>query len=204
MTPDTLKAKVSVDLGDSEISFYSEQDYYDSIQDGFEEIVTFCGQINNSVELDFGTDVYYDFLDLIPDYFSILTIFNKNTNQFLACTSVLEMDDLRENWEIMVGEPKWFFPNGPKYVAIIPHQAIAEGSMVIRYRAQAPELSGNTVINISAEYESLLESYVRMDLLDQAKEFAKSSFEFQDYSVKLKKNSNQVKRFGYPDRRQSI
>lgn len=204
MTPATLKAKLSVDLGDPEVTFYSEQDYYDAIQDGFDEISTFCGQINKSVEIDFGTDVYYDFLDLISDYFSILTIFNKNTNQFLIPTSVLEMDDMRENWEIMVGEPKWFFPNGPKYVAIIPHQETADGSMVVRYRAQAPTLSSSTTIAISSEYESLLESYARMDLLDQAKEFGKSSFEFQDYFVKLKKNSNQVKRFGYPDRRQSI
>lgn len=204
MTVNTLKAKLSVDLGDIEGAFYTDSDYLDSSQDGYDEISVFCGNLNSETTLNFGSDVYYDFSSLISDYFAVLRIFNLNTNRWLIPSSVTEMDQIRRDWELMEGEPTWFFPNGPKHIAIIPHHSTPTGQMIVYYRSKAPILVLGTTIQVPLTHEQVLEDYVKMDLLEQAKEFGKAGLEFNQYLRKLKHLSNFVKRFGFPDKRLSL
>ena len=205
MTYPELKERIRTDLGDEEISFYSDQDILDSAQDGYDEIAVYCGSIIKIEEIQFQSNlVYYNFKDLISDFFSVVSIFNKNTNRWLEPTSELELDDLRSDWELWVGEPQFFFPHSTDYVGIVPHHSTAVGSMEVHYRAQAPAINNTTRFLIHDEATHLLEDYVKLDLLEQAQEYVKAADPFSEYIKLLTRYANRTKQLGYPDYRPGL
>lgn len=167
---------VSRNLDDTGASFFNlNSDIIPSIQDGYNYIAALTESIEKSADVSFVSDlVIYDMPAYIPDYLRIFGIFNNNTNRWMYPTTLLELFQIRDNWELAEGQPYLFLPIDYRHVAFFPTLSSASGNMTIIYKAKADTLSSNSVPQIPEEQTNALEHYTTADLLTQCEEFAKA------------------------------
>jgi len=197
MTRNQLATLVRANLDDAGVTFYSAAAINDSIQDAYARLVAEFGLIEKQTSVSFTSNLtYYDFSSLIPDFLAVTSIFNLNTKMWLDPVSTLFMDQLRWDWEIAVGTPQWFIPINFRLVAVTPHYSSATGTMLVFYKAQAPILGANDIIQIPDEYLGILESMATADGLEQSREFVKA----QKYLKSDDTKPLQKRRLANPDR----
>lgn len=179
MTRATLKDSVRSNLFDSGVTFYSDDDLNDSIQDAYDDVVvltqciikkTTVSWISNKGYLDPVTDL------AVTDYMAVTAIFNNNSNLWLRDdVSLRNFDALRIDWENWVGQPQMWAPVNNKYFAIAPKMLVASGTFDLYYWATAPTLSGDSdTFLIATDMQILLEQYTTADMLEQAQEYVKA------------------------------
>lgn len=167
-------------------TYYSTQNYNDSIQDGVDEIVAFTGAIMKSATLDFTPNLtWYDMVSLLPDYIGVIAVFNPQNKRWLLPTSLKKMNEERLDWEVVTGTPAYFTVVNFRYMAIFRKPAVAYGKMYLYYMAAAPTLDDNTPIPIPDDHIQVVQDYANMDLQEQSQEFTKSEVLLQQYMEDL-------------------
>lgn len=168
-------------------TYYTVDDLNNSIQDGLDEIVPFTGCVYKSAAVTFGQfTTYYDFLTLLPDYVGLVALFNNVIRRWMWPTSLRKLNQVRIDWDVAYGTPEYFCPINHRYIAIYKKPAIAHyGQMLVFYLASAPTLGDSTEIPIPDEYVTVLESYSKADLWEQAQEWGKAGVELKNYIESL-------------------
>lgn len=191
LTRGDIKVRVSANLEDRGVTFYSDADLNNSMQDGYNEIAAFCQCIIKNVpNINFlANNNYYDFANLtITDFLFPIGIFNQQSNLWLDDTLTLrDFDRLRYDWETWIGTPQYWAPHSFKYVAIVP-KFLSIGStakLTLRYAAKAPTFIADGDIPLIAEdMKVLLEEYSTADLLESADEYTKASEYWESYETR--------------------
>ena len=185
-----IRNAVRSNLGDAQITYYSDQEINDSIQDGYNEICAKSLCIVKSTTINWVSERnYYDFSSIVSDFLGVIGIFNNNTNQWLRDeVSYRDLDRIRQDWEIWRAEPWMWVPHSPKYTIVCPCQTNASGSFVLWYYAVAPTLSDDTTLLIlPSDMQRLNEYYSSGDLLESAEEITKAMIWNQRFDPLLMK-----------------
>lgn len=186
MTRDEISKRIRNNLNDAGITYYSEEDVNDAIQDGYDEVAVYCECIEKNVELPFKNDTtFYDFSEMIPDYYRVTRIYSGVTSRWLDVNLERENLAYASDWLTANGSADSFIIKGPKYIGITNKQPQAVGSFKVWYKAQADILSNNSVPKINMKFQILLEHYGTADMLEQNQEFSKSQLYWAQYNKML-------------------
>ena len=202
MTTLTVIAKIKKELDDQGI-FYTDEDIFDSLQDGYDELALTTECIEKVVSVAFPLTAYVDMVSIIPDYFKVFAIYNPNRKEFLTPVGFKHLESISDKWETESGTPQWFVPIDFKYIALYPYYTVAPTqNMYVFYSAQAPDFTSSSTLELPSNHQSCLEDYVVGDLLEQGLEFKKSLRIYQDYikgvariklEMNIRQNSDRVK-----------
>lgn len=202
MTRDQIAGKVRENLSDLGITYYSVSDINESIQDAYEEVVVYCECIEKETDIEYRNDTtYYDLSALVPDYYRPLRIFNTSENFQLRFGTDREQDSWNTIWEISSRTARDAVILGPRYIGFNGRAAEATGKFHLNYKAQAPVLSGNSVILINAAYLLLLENYATADLLEQNQEYIKAQIYWNQYDEMIEIYRSKIMLLSKTDRR---
>src|ERR1017187_3163833 len=222
-----IKLTVRQNLDDNGVSFYSDDDLNESLQDAYDDIVCMSQCITKSVTLQWmGKLSYYDFrVDLgLTDYLAPVAIFNYATNRWLRDDLTLrDLDRLRRDWELWIGTPQFWCSSDPDHIAIAPKYedpgafggafdppAFVKAFLVgvqstlsnfkLVYWAQAPVLTDDSGTFLTAsDVQNLFEFYCTADMLEGAEEFDKASEYWEKYYSSLVEYSSRVKKINRSD-----
>lgn len=202
MTRDDTAARVRVNLEDAAITFYSNIDINDSIQDGYNFTVGIAQPIERLTSniLFENKKVYYDLSIILSRYIRPMAIYNRNIDRWLDFKDLLFLDSLRTDWELTRGESYYVVVLDHKQVALNPTLVIASGGMDIFYKASAETLTETSTPEIPETYETILEEYATADLLEQAEEYEKAKIFWDKFYNKLKDLKLDVEKRSLPDR----
>lgn len=170
--------------------FYNDSDINDSLQDGYDEVAALSGCIEKIVPISFTVNtIYYDLSTLIPDYLSVVGIWNRRVKRWMAPASVRQLDQMSDKWETTTGEPYIFSPINYRYIAIFPAISavgtVANNKMYVVYKAAAETMAAASEPAIPlAIQEEILMSYTNMDMFEQAEEWTKAQKSFAGYLEK--------------------
>lgn len=218
-TRGVIKSIVRTNLNDNGITFWSDSDLNDSIQDAYDDIVCLSQCIPKTATFKWiGQLTYYDAIqDLgLTDYLSTVAIFNYSTNLWLRDDlNLRDLDRLRRDWECWIGTPQFWVSTSPRHFAIAPKYptqrsngafsapAFSEAfyigsnslnSFKILYWATAPILTGDSSTLLTAsDVQNMFEFYVTADMLEQAQEFSKAAEFWGKYYDSLTEYSQRVK-----------
>lgn len=199
MTRDQIASKVQTNLNDSGV-FYTSTDLADSIQDGYSEVAALSGCIFKATTINITANLsYYDFGALISDFFAVTAIFNPTIKQWMAPVSLRQLEDVRNDWELAIGNPFLFWLVNFRFVAIYPKLATSTGILYVYYRAHADMLSGSSTPQIPEDLQSVLEAYTTGDLLEQAEEFTKAGISLTQYFKDIQALKQATRTFRTPD-----
>lgn len=180
-----LAAVVRANLADNGVTFFSDKEINDSLQDCYNEIASKSYNIVKSVTLNWQSDlVYYDPVALgVADYLGVIAIFNIATNQWLRDDITLrDFDRLRRNWELWNGMPQLWASHSRQYFAVAPHLLVGSGQFKLIYWAQAPTFfTDNDVPLVAADIQTMFWNYCTADLLESADEFKKAEVFWKNY-----------------------
>jgi hypothetical protein len=164
---------------DDNLTFYGSDDFLDAIQDGYDEVVAYTGCIEKATSLTLSaTTTYYDFSTLIPDFISIIAIWNSVTKRYLSPVSLIWLERQRPDWESASGSVDYFWPINYKYVAFFRQRA---DKIYVFYRAQAPILSTFTSILIPDKHMNCLQDISTAYLLEQQHTFESAVRHIKSY-----------------------
>ena len=180
-----IYSSVRENLYDSGVTFFSVEDINRSIQDGYNLIAAVCGTTDKSTHFPQIATPYYDLSVHIPDFYSIIGIYNKATNRWLSFLPVTGLDRLRSDWELWNGEPEYYHPVDFKRLCLVPFNSSPTNTLYIWYKAKAPILSDTSVPDIPTQNDDILEFYSTADLLEQAREFKKAQIYWEQYRASL-------------------
>ena len=186
MTRDQILDRVKKNLNDEGIVFWTSQDGYDSIQDGYEAVAveSLCIEKSTTLARQDGL-LYYNLYQLITDFLAIKAIYNPNSGMWLPSISLKELQGHGNDWEKIVALPTHFCPVSFEYTILWPRYTGTTFNWTIYYAAQAPTLSASTVPLIPTEFQTVLEDYCTADLLEQAQELNKASRYWLSYTEKM-------------------
>lgn len=192
MTSASVLSRIKQELDDQGV-FYTDADLYDSLQDGYSEVVLRANVIEKIVSVAFPTTVYWKVTDYVPDFYRLFAIFDPNQKLFLTPISIKSIDSVDDEWETSTGTPQWVIPIDFNYLAFYPtYAAVPTYNMYLFYFAQAPEFTSSTTLSIPSNCQSVLEDYVVNDLLDQSLEFGKSKIFYNNYLDGLNRTKKQL------------
>lgn len=121
-----IKTTVRNNLDDSGVSFYSDDDLNDSLQDAYDDIACLSQCIVKTIVLQWIGDLsYYNFVEDfgITDYMATTAIFNYTTNVWLRDDlNLRDFDKIRRDWETWTGSPQFWAPSDPLHIAIAPRE----------------------------------------------------------------------------------
>lgn len=181
-TRDQIASKILENLENVGASFFTSTDVNNSIQDAYDDITCYCGQIEKSALVSLQANLsYYDLSTLISDYLAVTAIYNYTTSKWLENIGRPELDLKRWDWELWEGNLQWFFPLDVKYIGVCPRVNATTGTMEVFYRAKANTLSASSVPFILKDYSKLIEFYATGDLLESIKEFVKADIWLSQY-----------------------
>ncbi len=202
MTRLELKTKIRENLNDAGVTFYSEDDLNDSIQDGYDDISVVSGCIQKSGTLTLlDNTTYYDMLAAFSDFFALVAAYNNNTNRWIDFDALKQFDNVRIDWEIWAGsQPLFGAISNFRYVAFVPRLTTAFGNATIWYRALAPTLTSDSdEFLIHLDKQELLEWYVTADMLDQQQEYIKADSYWANYFEHLLKYKSRIDKLAMSD-----
>jgi hypothetical protein len=223
MTRGQLKTILRFNLADIGVTFYSDENLNDSIQDAYDDVACLCKCITKSVTLSWIPNLsYYDFVvDCnVSDYMGTIGIFNNVTNRWLRDDLTLRhFDGLRIDWENWSGTPEFWTSSDPKRIAIaakypgsasrtgafasdrfttaffVDSAVTSVGTFSLLYCAVAPTLTADTDTPlIATDMQYLLEYYVTADMLETAEEFIKAQDYWNKYYSDVEAYAERVKR----------
>lgn len=217
-----VKATIRQNLDDAGVTFYSDDDLNETLQDAYDDIVCNSNCIIKRVSLSWIGDLsYLDFRSDfgVSDYLGTVAIFNDVTNRWLRDDLTLrDLDRLRRDWELWIGTPQFWCSSDPKRIAIAPKysdlsaapgafsssafspafyigSSASLGTFKLLYWATAPVLVDDTsTFLMASDVQNMLEFYGTADLLEQAEEFGKAGEYWEKYFSSLVEYSDRVKR----------
>lgn len=208
MTRGDIKTNIRTNLADAGVTFYSEDDLNDSIQDAYDDIACLSQCILKKVTLNWSVVANLVYIDhkidqSITDYMGVVAIFNNNTNFWLRddC-SLKDLDRVRRDWENWTGQPQFWCPSDPQRVVVAPHflTGTTTGTYDLYYWGLAPTLSSDSdTFLIAADMQQLLEFYVTGDLLEQAQEYKKALGWLTKYYPVIQDYKERVERINKAD-----
>jgi hypothetical protein len=226
MTRGQIKANLRVNLSDLGVTFYSDDDLNDSMQDAYDDIVILTQCISKNTTLYWQSNLsYYNFSELgVTDYLGCTALFNNVTNRWLRDDlNLRDFDRLRRDWETWTGTPQFWAPSDPKRIAIAAKYAASGsisgafnpaaftnafhtgtyatlGTFVLYYWATAPTLSSDSsTFLIASDMQTLLEYYVTADQLETAQEFSKANEYWEKYYIDIETYAERVKAINKSD-----
>lgn len=176
-----IRDRIRKNLVDAGVTYYTEENINDIIQDAYDLIAAESQCIVKRVTLNWQANVnYHDFLTnfSVSDYLGVVAIFNNSTNQWLRDdVSLRDLDRIRRDWEKWTGTPQFWAPHSQRYTIIAPHypSPISGLTFDLVYYAQAPQFTTDTDVPlVSADMQRLFEFYCTGDLLESAEEINKA------------------------------
>lgn len=197
-----IKDNVRSNLDDSGVTFYSEEDIAESVQDAYDDVAFQTQCIVKRVSLDFPLKPYINFREHVVDFMSTIAIYNGNTNRWLLdCFTLREFDKMRDDWELWTGTPNYRASASFELEVILPYYSSAPTEqMTLVYAASAPTITSNDdEILIAVDFKDLLEQYAMADLLEQAEEFSKALEFWNLYIQGVEDYKDRVKRLARRD-----
>ena len=185
-----IRDRIRTNLNDSGITYYSDKEINDSIQDAYNEIAARALYNVKNITLPWYAHLnYFDFpgpLFRVCDYIATIAIFNNSTRQFLRDDlNIRDFNRLRRDWETWRGAPQFWCPHSWQYDAIAPAYASVpsvNGTFILTYYAQSPLLAADAdEFLIASDMLTLIEQYSTGDLLETAEEPAKAGSFWNDY-----------------------
>jgi len=217
-----IKTSVRQNLDDAGVSFYSDDDLNESLQDAYDDIAAMSQCICKTVNVQWlGQLSYYNFVtDLgLNDYLATVAIFNYATNMWLRDDlNIRDLDRIRRDWENWIGTPQFWCSSDPNHIAIAPKYGQNDafggafdmfsfddafnigslgslGQFKLLYWAQAPRLQTDaSTFLMASDVQNLLEFYCTADMLETAEEFSKAQEYWEKYYNSLVDYSSRVKR----------
>ena len=184
--------RVQTNLFDAAGVFFDHDAIFDSIQDGYDEVVLDTQCIENVVTVPYSNNtLYYDLYDgIYPTnnwFWRISRIFNQNTKRWIPCVDDLVLDKFRFDWEASVGACWFAHIVNFQYLTFFPHLSTGVvGSFDVHYKVGRHLFNSDQDIpQIPDEFNRILESYATADLLEIYREFTKAAEYWDDY-MKLK------------------
>jgi hypothetical protein len=199
-TRDSYKARLQLTFDN--LTYYSDSDFNDSIQDGYDEISAFSGLYLRSTVVPFVPLLtYYDLLGTIPDYLGLIAIFNTGYNRWMIPSSVRKFNIDRIDWESAYGVPYYFSVVSHRFMAIYKKPSVPNyGNMYIFYHASAPSLGPSDLLAIPDSDITVMEDYNIVDLWEQNQEWNKAGSHFEAYVKNLRRLKTWIKNNRQPDR----
>ena len=199
MTRKQIREIVLQNLDETGVSFYSEDDINQSIQDGYNIFAAFTGAILKTATIAKIGSPYLKVTDTIPDFMYLVGLWNYETKSWLEPTTRKYLDNLRWDWELWNGEPFFVCPLDFYRLAMVPALEVPTGNLLMVYRAKANTLSDNITPVIPKEVESILVQYATADSLEQSREFNKAKIYRDEWNRQLLIGRSTVKHAQDPD-----
>ena len=202
MTRDQIAHKVSRNLHDAGVTYYSAYDLNNSIQDAYDEIVVYSECIEKRIDIPYksNTTYYQVGVELPADYYRVIKILNNEQNRWLSGSSDREQLNYSGDWETVNSTAYEFTILGHDRIGLNGRSSNATGTFKLLYKAQAPTLQGDTVLLINSSYILLPELYATADLLEQNQEFTKAQIYWNQYDPMLEKYREKIQVLAKPDR----
>lgn len=176
MLVSTLATEVRNNLSDQGVTFYTQTDILDSLQDSCNQLVVRSGLIEKTVDINLQANVgYYDLSVLISDFYCVTQIYNNASRQFLSPQIIPDYDAVRDDWETWTGSPRFFTPVDYRRIVVVPQPSTTSGSIKIYYKAISPTLTLATDLPFPSDINKVPTDYATADLLEQAREYSKAS-----------------------------
>ena len=196
MTRAEIRNEIRINLDELGITFYTDQNINDSIQDAYDHVAVTTGCIEKRATIDIISNLsYYKMTDYIPDWYSAFAGYNEQTKRWLDPVPYDIFDEQRENWELANQSPFSFCPLTHEYLVVFPRlNSNFTNGLTFFYSATADILSDNTTPQIPDQFIHTLEYWATADLLEDAEEFGKAQdimTDFQDLNTRLRKWVNQ-------------
>lgn len=203
-TRDQYKARLETLLPNN--IYYTDDDFNDTIQDGYSEISVVGGLNLKSTVLNYiPYKSYYDMITLIPDYLGVIAIFNAGIRRWMFPSSIRKFNDDRIDWESAVGVPYYFSVVSHRYVAIYKKPSNNNyGQMYVFYHGSAPTLGGSDLLTLPDQFITVLDDYTITDLWEQNQEWGKAAEHFEAYVANLEKLRAWIKGNRNADRRPQL
>lgn len=194
MTKEQILEDVRSELADAGITYYSKEDLFDSYDDGYEEICleTQCLERMTTIPLSNDT-IYYNLYEQVIDYFRVFAIYNPANKVWLSHKSTKQLQRLRHDWELGLGNPTHFCVMDFQKIGTYPHLLnVADETLEVFYKATAklPQ-SLDSQPEFEIQYQRILHNYMMQDLLAQAEEFTKA----EQYLIEYLQGKNSLKIF---------
>lgn len=175
MLVSTVIDDVRSNLNDLGVTFYTQTDILDSIQDSCNQVTIRSGLIEKFFDVPFQAQFgYYDLSVIISDFYSVTQIYNNQTRQWLTPLTTSDYDSMRDDWELWNGAPQFFTPIDSKRIVVVPRPPTTSGTMKVYYKATSPTLTPATTLPFPANVTRVPEHYATADLLEQAREYGKA------------------------------
>ncbi len=195
-------AKASEMLEDEGFIHFTNEDLWDSCQDGYDLIAlqTQCIELSGAVDIVAG-QTYYNLSTLLSGYYRVYAIYNQNTKKWLVPHAYRELVGHGLNWEFQHGATFEWSPCGWDQIAVYRKSEVAiTAGFLVFYKAQADVLTGSSVPNFPPELHIGLVEYIVGDLLDQDLEFQKSMLHYEKFTEYLRQIKKVVDSRSTPDR----
>lgn len=189
LTRDQIAEKVRSNLDDAGVTFYSEVDINDSLQDGFDDILVMTLPLEQSTDISFEDNkTYYNIYNAISDYILPLAIWLPEPGRWLILKNKEYFRKRDYQWELTHGTPIYYCVQDYKNIGFFPHFLQSDSRMfTIYYKSRGSELAASTEIKFSDYDEIILENYATFDLLEQAREFNKARIYLEQYQDSITK-----------------
>jgi hypothetical protein len=186
MLVSTLRTDVRANLNDQGITFYTDVDILDSLQDACDQLVLRAGLIEEHVDIPFqANEGYYDLSVLIPDFYAVTQIYHNVTKRWLVPLTTTDYDGVRDDWELWTGTSEYFTPIDQKRIVVVPRPPTTNGTMKVYYKAKSPTLTPTLTLPFPVDISHVPEQYATADLLEQAREYSKASIVWNDANAGL-------------------
>lgn len=186
MLVSSLIDEVRSDLSDQGITFYTQTDILNSLQDACDQMVTRSGLIEKTIDINLQANTgYYDLRALISDFYCVTQIYNNATRQWLTPQIIPDYDLVRDDWETWTGSPRFFTPVDYKRIVIVPRPSTTSGSIKVYYKAISPTLALSTDLTFPSDIYNVPKDYAFADLLEQAREYTKAALTWREANTGL-------------------
>jgi hypothetical protein len=203
-----LVVKIRENLNDhfTSTTYYNVDDLNDSIQDGYDEVVAVSECYERVIDVPVGmlnAQPWVNFRGIIPDYYRIVAILNRNTREFLCADGDREEECYKADWQLTsTGRVQNYVINGTEWIALPNwYSDSSYKDLRVFYKALAPKpIDDNHVFKILTEYQKLLENYSTADLLEQNQEFVKAQNYWAVYEPMLEEYRRKILLLSKSDR----
>lgn len=173
MTFGEIKTKVRKNLNDQGITFYTDQNISESVQEGYSLLARLSGSIEKQELIPQIYAPFWDFSTIFTDYLSLIGIFSLTRKRWLEPKWPKEIREIRYDWQKWRGTPIYMVPVDYRRTGLIPWPATDPPNqrIIVVYRAIADILQDAGIPQLPAQKHEMLEKYATADLCAMAKEF---------------------------------
>lgn len=193
-TRNSVRNKVSSNIYDVVGVYFDTQMINDSIQDGYDEIVTRSQCIEAVTQVNWiNGQIYYDLYNCIsgceglPLYWRPTKLFNAGTNRWMDIVDSRFLDKYRFDWEASNGTPWFVLVWNYRWMGFFPHYVSGAGQFfLLMFKVGRDIILNDTqYLQIPPAYQTTIEYWSTADLLESIGEVTKAQSYFTKYEAKL-------------------